>query len=186
MSTSPSSVILIGMPGAGKTTVGALLAHRTGRGFVDTDVLIEEAEGRALQEIVNRDGYLALRAIEERILLDLTAPHCVIATGGSAVYSRPAMEHLKSNGTAIFLDAGLSALRARVSDFSTRGLAHAPGQSLEALFAERHPLYRRAADAVVRCDDAAPDEVVNRILQCLGEEPPDKETAPPPPAPIPG
>lgn len=155
------------MPGSGKSTVGVILAKRLGLDFVDTDLLIQSAEGRTLQEIVDRDGYLALRRIEERLLSGLSLHHHVIATGGSAVYSRPAMKQLKTGGIVVWLDVDLPALRARVRDFSSRGLAKAPDQTLEALFAEREPLYRAYADLVVPCHDAGQDEVADRIIRAL-------------------
>ena len=94
------NLIFIGMPGSGKSTVGVLAAKRLGMGFVDTDLLIQEEAGRTLQEIVDQDGYQALRHIEEQVLLKLSVENQVISTGGSAVYSDAAMRHLKANGTA--------------------------------------------------------------------------------------
>ena len=94
----PSNIVLIGMPGSGKSTVGIVLAKLTSRDFVDTDVLIQTSQGRTLQDIVDTEGYMVLREIEERILLKLDCINHVIATGGSAVYSHAAMTHLKSNG----------------------------------------------------------------------------------------
>ena len=140
MAQKPSNLVLIGMPGSGKSTVGVILAKRAGRDFVDTDVLIQTARQRTLQDIVDTDGYLVLRKIEEEVLLDLTVRNHVIATGGSAVYSDRAMQHLKADGLVIFLDADLDTLAARVRDFSTRGLAKKPYQSFADLFAERFPL----------------------------------------------
>src|SRR5690554_2704475 len=96
------NLIFIGMPGSGKSTVGVLAAKRLGMGFVDTDLLIQEEAGRTLQEIVDQDGYQALRHIEEQVLLKLSVENQVISTGGSAVYSDAAMRHLKANGTVVF------------------------------------------------------------------------------------
>jgi len=164
-----SNVVLIGMPGSGKSTVGVVLAKQTARGFIDTDVIIQTSEGRPLQEIVDRDGYMALRRIEKKILQGISLRNHVIATGGSAVYSDAAMIHLKSGGIVAFLDADLPTLAARIGDFGTRGLAKSPGQSLADLYEERLPLYRRYADLVVICGKLTHEEVSARIIEKLGQ-----------------
>jgi shikimate kinase len=160
-----SNIVLIGMPGAGKSTVGVILAKLTSRDFMDTDVLIQISQGRLLQTIVDAEGYLALRRIEEDILLGLHCYHHVIATGGSAVYSSVAMEHLKSNGIVVFLDVDLSTLESRVRDFDTRGLAKRPDQSLSELFEERIILYRKYADVTIDCANLSQEEVCAQIIK---------------------
>jgi shikimate kinase len=160
----PSNIVLIGMPGSGKSTVGVILAKKTLRDFVDTDILIQKAVSRPLQDIVDSDGYLALREIEERVLLDLHVENHVISTGGSAVYGDAAMRHLKADGLVVFLDVTLDTLEARVPDFSTRGLAKRPDQSFAELFEERNTLYRKYADASVKCDGLTVEEVCARIM----------------------
>lgn len=164
MAQKPSNLVLIGMPGSGKSTVGVILAKRAGRDFVDTDVLIQTARQRTLQDIVDTDGYLALRKIEEEVLLDLVVRNHVIATGGSAVYSNPAMEHLKADGIVIFLNADLDTLAALVHDFRTRGLAKRSDQSFADLFAERFPLYTKYADITINCAGLDQEEVCTRII----------------------
>jgi shikimate kinase len=167
MAEYPSNIVLIGMPGSGKSTVGVILAKLTCRNFVDTDVLIETAQGRPLQDIVDADGYLALRKVEENVILALESRNCVIATGGSAVYSSAAMAHLKENGVAVFLNADLPTLQARVHDFAMRGLAKRPDQGLADLFAERFALYTRYADVTVQCNDLTHEEVCERIIKAV-------------------
>jgi shikimate kinase len=168
MTRQTSNIVLIGMPGSGKSTVGILLAKMLGKGFVDTDVLIQMQHGQSLQDIVNDSGYLSLRAIEEKALLDLTINSHIIATGGSAVYSRSAMEHLMAVGTVVFLNVDLDTLKARVRDFSMRGLAKRPDQTIDDLFAERCALYRKYADIIIDCVGLTHEEVCAKIIQELG------------------
>ena len=156
------------MPGSGKSTVGVILAKLTSRDFVDTDVLIQTCRGRALQNIVDTDGYMALRKVEEEILLGLDCSNYVIATGGSAVYGDAAMKHLKSDGVLVFLDVDLGTLRSRVGDFDTRGLAKRPDQSFASLFEERFALYRKYADVAIDCTALTQEEVCNRIIGKIG------------------
>lgn len=163
-----SNLVLIGMPGAGKSTVGVILAKQTSRGFVDTDVLIQTSQGRTLQDIVDTDGYLALRKIEEAILLGLSLNDHVIATGGSAVYSASAMRYLRSDGLIIFLDVDLVALESRVHDFRTRGLAKLPDQSFADLFYERFSLYIKYADITIKCAGLTQEVVCARIIEETG------------------
>ena len=165
--TDTGNLVLIGMPGSGKSTVGVLLAKRLGLGFVDTDLLIQEEAGRTLQEIVDQDGYEALRRIEEQVLLKLDVRHKVISTGGSAVYSARAMEHLKKHGTVVFLDIPLELVIQRIGDHSMRGISRRPDQSLEALFQERFELYRRYADLTIRGEGLNQEEVCDEVVRAL-------------------
>ncbi len=167
MAEKPSNIVLIGMPGSGKSTVGIILAKLTGRNFVDTDVLIQTQQGLTLQEIVDRDGYVALRAIEGSVLLALDCRNNVIATGGSAVYCHTAMTHLKSGGIVVFLDVDMQTLEKRVHDYETRGLAKRPDQSVADLFAERSALYRQYADVTIDCVGLSHEEVCAKIVEDL-------------------
>jgi len=169
MEQTHSNLILIGMPGAGKSTVGVILAKQTSRDFVDTDVLIQSSQERTLQDIVDTDGYTILRKIEEDVLLGLSVQNCVIATGGSAVYSDRAVAHLKSGGIVIFLDVDLSTLESRVHDFRTRGLAKKPDQNFADLYYERFILYTKYADITIKCTGLTQEEVCSRII-ALAEE----------------
>lgn len=162
-----SNIVLIGMPGSGKSTVGVLLAKRLSLGFIDTDLLIQSREGRPLQQIVDNTGYLALRRIEEEVLLALQCRDHVIATGGSAAYSMAAMQHLKASSTVVFLHADIQTLEHRVHDFATRGLAKRPDQSLDNLFQERLSLYRQYADITIDSSNLSHEEVCCRIMSAL-------------------
>ncbi|MDY6983999.1 MAG: shikimate kinase [Pseudomonadota bacterium] len=163
-----SNLVLIGMPGSGKSTVGVVLAKRTSHDFVDTDVVIQSVEHRSLQQIMDTEGYMKLREIEARVLQTLNLDNHVISTGGSAVYSDDAMLHLKQNGTAIYLDVSLDTLRSRITDYETRGIAKRPDQSFDELFEERTRLYRKFADLVVRGDGMSQDDVCDHIIRELG------------------
>jgi shikimate kinase len=167
MSRQPANIVLIGMPGAGKTTVGALLARRLGLGFADTDRLIERREAQTLQQIVDRRGHEALRTIEAEVLAALSCRDHVIATGGSAVYSDAAMTALQRHGVIVYLQVDLETIRQRVRDAATRGLARQPGQSLTALFAEREALYARYAAFSVDANRANPGAVAERVVATL-------------------
>jgi shikimate kinase len=162
-----TNIVLIGMPGAGKSTLGVLLARALGRAFVDSDLIIQAREGHRLQEIIDSQGMGAFLRIEERTLLHLSLTHTVLATGGSAVYSEPAMRYLGNGGLIVHLHLGLCALRRRLGDYGKRGVAMAPGQSLEDLFAERLPLYRRWADLTVNADQPGHERVVDDLIRAL-------------------
>lgn len=159
------NLIFIGMPGSGKSTVGVLAAKRLGMGFVDTDLLIQEEAGRTLQEIVDQDGYQALRHIEEQVLLKLSVENQVISTGGSAVYSDAAMRHLKANGTVVFLDIPLDVVIQRIGDYSLRGISRRPDQSLSELFDERFALYSRYADITVKGEGLTQDQICEAVVK---------------------
>ncbi len=161
------NLVLIGMPGSGKSTVGVLLAKCLGLGFVDTDLLIQEQAGRTLQDIVDHDGYQALRRIEEQVLLALDVQGQVISTGGSAVYSDRAMTHLRSKGTVVFLDIPLETVIVRIGDASQRGICRHPDQTMEALFQERFGLYTRYADLTVNGLGRNQDEVCEAVISGL-------------------
>ena len=167
MANPKTNLVLIGMPGSGKSTIGVILAKRTSRDFVDTDVVIQSHEHRSLQDIVDSDGYMALREIEEKWVTSLNLEDTVIATGGSVVYSDKSMTHLARNGTIIFLNVTLEVLKMRISDYDQRGIARRPDQSFEELFEERSVLYRRYADITIACDTINQDQVCSAILDAL-------------------
>jgi shikimate kinase len=162
-----NNIVLIGMPGAGKSTNGLLLAKALGKDFVDTDVLIQVREGETLQLIMDSSDYLQLRKIEESVLTHSDVNNTVIATGGSAVYSENGMAHLKKNGIVVYLETPLQTLEQRIHDYETRGIAKQPEQSFDDLFIERSKLYNQYADIVIHCDQQPPEEVVHSVLDAL-------------------
>ena len=164
-----SNLTLIGMPGAGKSTIGIILAKNLSLGFIDTDVLIQINQGKSLQQILDESGHLALRAIEEEEICKLNVNRHVIATGGSAAYSTRAMEHLKREGICVFLHVDLPTLNKRIRNYETRGLAKRPDQSFQDLFDERLGLYRRHADITISASVLSQEAVCEEIIEKLKE-----------------
>jgi len=164
-----SNIILIGMPGSGKSTVGVILAKMIAKRFLDTDILLQNIEKRSLQDIVDNDGHMALRGVEQKVLLGIQCSNHIIATGGSAAYSEPAMMHLKENGVIVFLHADLTALNQRIHNYETRGLAKRPDQSFQDLFEERLALYEKYADITIRSSNLTQDQVCDAIVNELIE-----------------
>ena len=164
--TTPS-IVLIGMAGAGKSTIGKELARKLGFGHVDTDHILEAWWGMDLQsltESLSRDRFLAAEA---RMIQSLDIKRSVISTGGSVVYDHASVEHLRSLGPCIYLKAGLPTIEQRIARAPHRGLAIAPGQTIEELYAERKRLYERSADMTVRTDTQSIDACVAAILDKL-------------------
>jgi len=163
-----SNVVLIGMPGSGKSTVGVILAKRLGLDFVDSDLLIQARAGRRLQQIIAAEGMDALRRREEEVLLDLDRLEpAVIATGGSAVYSEPAMSALRRHSRIAFLDTPLEELERRIEDMDERGLVLDPGESFAQLYARRQPLYRRYAEITVETAGLTAERVAAELAARL-------------------
>lgn len=162
-----SNLTLIGMPGAGKSTIGIILAKNLSLGFIDTDVLIQINRGKSLQQILDESGHLALRAIEEEEICKLNVTRHVIATGGSAAYSERAMAHLGSMSTIVFLEVSFAEITRRIRNFETRGIAKGPHQTFQDLFVERQLLYRRYAQVTIPCDGIDQEEVALRIASLI-------------------
>jgi shikimate kinase len=162
-----NNIILIGMPGSGKSTIGVLLAKETAKDYIDTDVLIQVLQKKTLQQIINESSHMNLRHIEENVLLSLKDSNKIIATGGSAAYSEKAMQHLKKNGHVIFLNVRLDELNNRIHNFNTRGIAMNDDQSFQDLFNERFPLYQKYADFMIETSDMSQEQVVLEVLAKL-------------------
>jgi len=156
------NIVLIGMPGAGKTTVGALLAKKLGRTFVDTDELVRKADGRELRDIVAQDGLEKFLEIQKAAIMQFKFEHCVIATGGGAVRSDELMQCLKKTGVVIYLRQAPDILEQRLAP--GRRLARTEGQTFRELYEERDPLYIRYADRIIDCGEKAPEKIALEII----------------------
>jgi len=163
----PGTISLIGMPGAGKSTVGVVLAKLCGLRFIDSDIDIQLREGATLQEILEAHGYRYLRSVEEEVLLALPLAQTVIATGGSVVYSPRIMARLRAAGPVVYLRADLETLERRVAAAPLRGIASAAGQSFADIHAERCPLYAQYADLTIDVATASADAIAAQILRQL-------------------
>ena len=158
------------MPGAGKSTVGVLLAKLSGLAFRDTDLDIQVHAHATLEEILRRDGYIRLREIEERILLQIPLDNSVISTGGSVVYSEKAMARLAAAGPIVYLETDFRTLEKRVAGAPNRGIASSTQQSFSDIYAERTPLYRRHADLTLNTADTSAEEIAVALLEQLSPD----------------
>lgn len=161
------NIILIGMPGAGKSTVGVLLAKRLGYHFVDTDLLLQTTQHCRLQQIIANVGLEAFKELEADVLCNLETTRSVIATGGSAVYSERAMVKLRKLGQLVFIDIPLEELLDRVNDMDTRGLVIGPNESYENLYEERQPLYKQYAEVTISGGGLRVEAVAAAIEQAV-------------------
>lgn len=159
----PDNIVLIGMPGAGKSSVGVLLAKRLGYHFIDTDLLIQGEARCRLQEIIARRGLEAFKTLEAEVVCQLAPQRTVVATGGSVVYSAAAMAHLQRTGRLVFLDLPLDELQRRVRNMDSRGLVIDPGETFVDLYARRLPLYRQHAELTIHCGGLSQEEIAAAI-----------------------
>lgn len=163
------NAILIGMPGAGKSTIGVVLAKRIGFHFVDSDLVIQDKENMLPHEIIESKGLEGFLETEDRINSSIVETKAVIATGGSVVYGKNAMEHFKDIGTVIYLKPPYTEIENRLGDLKERGVALKEGQTLQSLYEERTPLYERYADLVIDCNEKQIREIVMEIAEKLQE-----------------
>lgn len=159
-----SNIVLIGMPGCGKSTVGVVLAKNLGYKFMDVDLVIQETEDRLLSEILDEEGFEGFIEVEEKACLGIETEKTVIATGGSAVYGERGMQHLKEIGTVVYIRLGYEEIEHRLGDLHKRGVAMKNGMSLRDLFEERTPLYDRYADVICDGEGKLLREMVTEIV----------------------
>lgn len=164
------NIVLIGMPSAGKSTVGVIIAKNLGMNFIDTDVLIQTRQGRLLQEILDTEGTESFLEIEEEAILSMDCSNTVIATGGSVVYSRKAMEHLKQNGLVIYLHIAMETVYTRLRNLKTRGVVLSKGQTLEDIYRERVPFYEKYAGIKLDCSNNSIEDTLEDTLEAVKRE----------------
>ena len=161
------NIVLIGMPGVGKSTIGVILAKELGYQFLDSDLLIQQEESRLLKDIIQEEGIDGFLDIENRVNLSIDVSWTVIATGGSAVYGAPAMEHLREKAVTIYLKCSYEILSRRLRDLHGRGVVLREGQTLKDLYEERTPLYEKYADLTIPEEDKGIEETLADILDQL-------------------
>ena len=163
------NIVLIGMPGVGKSTIGVILAKLLGYRFIDTDIVIQEEEKKLLKEIIAEKGTEGFIETENRIIKGLKAERSVIATGGSAVYGAEAMKNLSDDGIVIYLKLDYSKLRYRLGNIKNRGVVIREGQSLSGLYKERAPIYEKYADIIIDENSCNVEKTIIKILDAIDE-----------------
>ena len=162
-----SNIVLIGMPAAGKSTVGVLLAKSLLMDFVDTDLIIQKRYAMSLCDIISQKGSDAFIQIENDVIKAENFTNSVIATGGSAVYGGEAMEKLSENSKVVFLTLPIEEIKRRINDIHTRGVVIKNGATLDDLYAERLPLYKKYADITIDCAELTAEECVDKIIESI-------------------
>lgn len=163
------NIIFIGMPAAGKSTVGVVAAKRLGYGFLDTDLLIQEKEGKLLHEIIRERGTDGFLEVEDRINAQVDVRRCIISPGGSVVYCKNAMEHYKKIGTVVYLKASFETIEERIGDPRARGVALREDQTLRDLYEERRGLFEKYADITICEDGLTLEQTIGKVLTVLGK-----------------
>lgn len=159
------NIILIGMAGCGKSTVGVVLAKTLGVGFIDTDLIIQQREKRLLQDIIDSDGIKKFLDTEADAVKSLDCDNCVVATGGSVVFREEAINHLKKNGKIVYLNVPVDEIKRRLNNISTRGIAAEKGKSVDDIFNERVLLYEKYADYVIDSSNSTVEKTVEKICK---------------------
>ncbi len=162
-----NNIVLIGMPGCGKSTCGVLLAKALLMDFTDTDLIIQKVEGEPLQDIINKKGGGYFTSLEEKTVCNTEFINTVIATGGSVVYSKKAMEHLGENSTVVYLKISYDTMVERISNIKTRGIVLQNGETLREMFNKRENLYEKFADIIIDCDFSDIEKTVLEIINAI-------------------
>ena len=161
------NIVLIGMPTSGKSTVGVILAKIQGMDFIDTDIVIQQQEGARLERIIEKQGVEGFIHTEEQVLLGIAADNTVIATGGSAVYSKAAMEHLAENAIIVYLKVDKEELKKRLKDVKERGVVLRPGENIDKMFDVRSKLYEEYSDITIYEDGFSIEDTVRAIIDAI-------------------
>ncbi len=164
-----SNIVLIGMPGAGKSTIGVVLAKRMGYRFVDSDLVIQEKYGKLLHELIEENGVEGFWKIENDVNAGIETDRSVIATGGSVIYGESAMEHLRSIATVVYLQLPCEEVAERLGDLNERGVTLKPGQDLQALYEERVPLYEKYAHVTIACQGKMLKDIAAEIQEVCAQ-----------------
>lgn len=170
------NIVLIGMSGAGKSTLGVLLAKALGMDYVDTDIVIQQHEGRLLQDIIDNDGIEKFMEVEEKIVSEMELKNCIISTGGSVIYSEKAMNVLKQGGQIIYLHVPYEEIKRRLINITTRGIVIKKGKSLKDVYEERVPLYIKYSDKTLDCSNKDIEHSVSEIIEKIQESHCDNST----------
>ena len=163
------NIVLIGMPGAGKSTVGVVLAKKMGYRFIDSDLVIQEKYGCLLHDLIEANGIEGFWEIENQVNASLLVDRCVIATGGSAIYGKEAMEHLGAIGKIVYLKLPYEEIEDRLGDLGARGVTIREGQTLRELYEERKVLYEKYASLVIECEGKMLREIVSEIAEIVSD-----------------
>ncbi len=161
------NITLIGMPGAGKSTVGVVLAKRMGMDFIDTDLIIQKEYNKTLSEIINEKGIEGFKKVENDVISKLELDNTIIATGGSAVYGKEAMKHLRDISKVVYIELSEENIEDRLGDLNERGVVLEDGETLQELYDERIPLYKKYAHIIVNANDMVLREVVKNIEKVM-------------------
>lgn len=162
-----NNIILIGMPGAGKSTIGSILAEKLKYNFIDTDILIQEKIGKPLPQIIKEEGIDNVLQIENEVNSNIKVENSVIATGGSVIYGKEAMDNLKKIGKVIYLQQGFETINERIGNAEERGIIQRKDQTLEELYNERIPLYEKYADITIEEENLSIEETLQLLLNTL-------------------
>lgn len=165
-----NNIVLIGMPGAGKSTVGVVLAKVVGHKFVDSDLVIQETYGKLLHELITEHGLDGFLEIENQVNAELHTEKSIIATGGSVIYGKEAMEHLQEIGLVVYLKLSLESIAERLGDLQQRGVALKEGWGLKELYEERVPLYEKYADLTIDCEEKSIRQITEEIAGAYRDE----------------
>lgn len=166
---SGKNIVLIGMPGAGKSTIGVVVAKRLGYRFLDSDLVIQETYGKLLHELIEEHGVEGFWKLENDVNGSLDVERTVIATGGSVCYEEEAMRHLCKIGTVVYLQLSYESLKERLGDLNARGVTMRPGQDLPALYEERLPLYEKYAHITIDCEGLQLRELAEAVCNKVTE-----------------
>ena len=161
------NIVLIGMPGAGKSTVGVILAKVLGMNFIDSDILIQRQEGMLLKDIIEKKGLTGYLDIENRVNRDISAENTVIATGGSVIYCPEAMEHFRNTAKVVYIKLSYNTIRKRLGNIKQRGVVLREGQTLLDLYCERCPLYEKYAHIIIDAEGLSVEELMDKIVKEL-------------------